>query len=96
MKTAILPQVRIAPELRTDLESVLCQGETLSEFVEASVRGAIEYRHMQSEFHARGELAWQEYLRAGASYPASQVIGELRDMLASRREQLQALATSGK
>lgn len=54
MKTAIIPQIRVEPELRSDLESVLRQGETLSEFVEATVRNAIEYRRMQTEFHTRG------------------------------------------
>jgi hypothetical protein len=96
MKTAILPQVRVEPELRANLESILHEGETLSEFVEASVRSAIEYRHMQTEFHARGEAAWQEYLCAGASYSANQVVGELRNMLDSRRKQLEAIVTHGK
>jgi hypothetical protein len=88
MKTAILPQVRVQPELRADLEAVLRKGETLSEFVEATVRSAVEYRRVQAEFLARGEAAWQEYRRTGASHPAKQVIGELRGMLDAKRKQL--------
>ena len=38
MKTAVIPQIRVEPELRADLESVLKQGETLTDFVEATVR----------------------------------------------------------
>ena len=53
MKTAVIPQIRVEPELRADLESVLQRGETLTEFVEASVRNAIAFRRMQTEFHAR-------------------------------------------
>lgn len=90
MKTAILPQVRVAPELRADLESVLHNGETLSEFVEMTVRSAIEYRRTQAEFHARGEAAWQEYQRTGASVSAEQVTRELRDQLEAKRKQLSA------
>ena len=90
MKTAILPQVRVQPELRADLEGVLRKGETLSEFVEATVRSAVEYRRMQAEFLARGEAAWQEYRRTGTSHPAKQVVGELRDMLDVKRKQLKA------
>jgi len=90
MKTAIIPQVRVEPELRSDLESVLRKGETLSEFVEATVRSAVEYRRMQAEFHARGEAAWQQYQRTGTSIPAYQVTQELRDMLQARRSQLKA------
>ncbi len=90
MKTSIIPQVRIEPELRSDLESVLRKGETLSEFVETTVRNAVEYRRMQTEFHARGEAAWQEYRRGGESAPAAQVVQELHDMLEVKRKKLQA------
>jgi len=94
MKTAVIPQVRVEPELRSDLESVLRKGETLSEFVEATVRSAVEYRRMQAEFHARGEAAWQQYQRTGASVPAGQVTQELRDMLESKRKELQGRTAS--
>ncbi len=90
MKTSIIPQVRIEPELRSDLESVLRKGETLSEFVETTVRNAVEYRRMQTEFHARGEAAWQEYRHGGESAPAGQVVQELHDMLEAKRKKLQA------
>jgi len=43
MKTAVIPQVRVEPELRADLDAVLLPGETLTEFVEASVRRAVEF-----------------------------------------------------
>ncbi len=90
MKTAILPQVRVEPELRAQLESVLREGETLSGFVERTVRSAVEYRRVQAEFHARGEAAWQDYRRSGVSHPADEVIAELRDKLEARRKSLQA------
>ena len=90
MKTAIIPQVRVEPELRADLESVLRHGETLSEFVETTVRNAVEYRRTQAEFHLRGEAAWQEYQRTGAVVPATQITQELRDLLEIKRKQLSA------
>jgi len=90
MKTAVLPQVRVAPELRADAESVLREGESLSEFVEATVRGAVEYRRAQAEFHARGDAAWRQYQQTGVSRPAGEVIGELRGMLDAKRKQLKA------
>jgi plasmid stabilization system protein ParE len=40
MKSAVIPQIRVEPELRAELESVLGQGETLTDFVEATVRKA--------------------------------------------------------
>lgn len=76
--------------MRAELESVLREGESLSEFIETTVRSAVEFRRMQAEFHARGEAAWRRYQRTGESYPASQIVDELRDMLEARRRQLQA------
>ncbi|KAF1046177.1 YlcI/YnfO family protein [Xylophilus sp.] len=88
MKPAILPQVRVDPELRANLESMLRKGETLSEFIEDTVRSAVEYRRTQAEFYARGEAAWQEYSRTGVAHSADQVIGEMRERLKIKRQQL--------
>jgi len=90
MKSAILPQVRVDPELRANLESMLRKGETLSEFIEGTVRSAAEYRRAQAEFYARGGAAWQEYSRTGMAHPTDQVIGEMRERLKTRRQQLGA------
>ena len=88
MKTAVIPQVRVEPELRDQLESLLREGETLSEFVEASVRGALEFRRVETAFHARGDDAWQAYERTGAAVPADQVFDRLQARLEERRAQL--------
>ena len=44
MKNATLPSLRVEPELREAAESVLLAGETLSAFIETSVRETIERR----------------------------------------------------
>lgn len=85
MKSAILPQVRVEPELRADLESVLREGETLSDSVAETVRGAVAYRRMQMEFEARADAAWT---RLGAGRPAQAVIADLRTRLDGRRREL--------
>jgi hypothetical protein len=54
MKTATLPSIRVEPQLRTELESVLKDSETLSEFVENAVRESLNKRRNQAEFMARG------------------------------------------
>lgn len=90
MKSAILPQVRVDPELRADLESMLREGESLSGFIEDSVRSAVAYRRAQVEFYARGESAWQEYSRTGVAHSADEVIGEMRERLENKRKQLGA------
>lgn len=90
MKTAVIPQVRVEPELRDQLESMLREGETLSEFVEASVRGALEFRRVETAFHARGEVAWQAYEHQGAAVAADQVFDRLQSRLEQRRNELRA------
>ena len=88
MKSAIIPQVRVEPELRAELEAVLRQGESLSEFVEASVRNAVEFRRAQARFHERGQAAWEHYRSTGLSVPAHEVLASLQAKLDARRKQL--------
>ena len=88
MKSAVIPQVRVEPELRAELEAVLRQGETLSEFVETSVRNAVEFRRAQASFHERGQAAWEHYQRTGVSYSAEEVLGKLQAKLDAKRKQL--------
>jgi hypothetical protein len=88
MKTAVIPQIRVEPELRAELESVLKQGETLTEFVEASVRNAIAFRRVQSDFHARAQAASAEYHRSGVSVPVDTVLDRLQSRLDAKRKKL--------
>jgi hypothetical protein len=44
MKTATIPSVRVAPAFRAEVVSVLAEGESLSEFFEASVRATVARR----------------------------------------------------
>jgi hypothetical protein len=88
MKSAVLPQVRVEPELRGELEAVLRQGETLSEFVESSVRNAIAFRRVQTAFQARGDAAWEHYRTTGVAVPAADVLAKLENKLNARRKQL--------
>ena len=82
MKTASLPSLRVAPELREAAESVLQAGETLSGFIEASVREIIERRRTRAEFVARGLASRSDAQRTGVYFGASTVHAELGQMLA--------------
>lgn len=88
MKTAVIPQVRVEPELRADLDSVLLPGETLTEFVEASVRRAVEYRRVQTDFAARCDASLAAYERTGRSIPSDVVLSRLEAKVAARVKQL--------
>lgn len=81
MKTATIPSLRVAPELRRAAESVLQEGETLSSFVEQSLRANIEHRRFQQEFIARGLASREKARRTGEYIAAEDVQRELEDML---------------
>jgi hypothetical protein len=88
MKTAVIPQIRVEPELRAELESVLKQGETLTDFVEATVRSAIAFRRVQTAFHARAQAASEAYHQTGVSVPVETVLARLQSRLDARRKKL--------
>ncbi|MFT3777705.1 MAG: YlcI/YnfO family protein [Ottowia sp.] len=88
MKTAVIPQVRVEPEFRGNLEAVLQEGETISAFVESAVRSAVEFRHMQSRFHARGQAAWERFQATGESSSADDVLSKLQAKLDAKRRQM--------
>jgi hypothetical protein len=93
MKTATLPSLRVEPELREAAESVLQEGETLSGFIEVSVRETIERRRTRAEFIARGLASREEARRTGEFYPALEVHAELARMLEGARAKQQGKAT---
>lgn len=88
MKTATLPPVRVDDCLRAAAENVLADGESLSAFMETSVRRAIVYCQAQAEFVARGQASHQDYRRTGVSYSAAEVADRLQAKLGARRKQL--------
>ena len=81
MKTATIPSVRVEPELRAELESLLEEGETLSGFVEASVRASVHRRRVQAEFIARGLRSRDEARRTGEYFDADVVVDKLQRKL---------------
>ena len=88
MKTAVIPQIRVEPELRAELEAVLKQGETLTDFVEATVRNAIAFRRVQIAFHSRAQAASEEYHRSGVAVPVEAVLDRLQFKLDAKRKKL--------
>jgi predicted transcriptional regulator len=81
MKSATIPPLRVTPDLRHDAESVLREGESLSSFVEESLRRQVEYRKVQKEFIARG-LASREAAKSSGEYASKeQVMNSLRSIL---------------
>jgi len=85
MKTATFPAVRVNPELRQAAEEILQEGETLSSFVEQSIRENIERRQFQHAFITRGLRSRDKARQTGRYVSADAVIGQLEEMLASAK-----------
>lgn len=81
MKTATFPSLRVDPHLRTAAESVLEEGETLSSFVEQSIRDGVQRRQAEREFIARGLKSRNAARRTQDYVPAAKVLGRLEEML---------------
>ena len=81
MKTATIPSLRVAPELRAAAEEVLVEGETLSAFVEHALRVQIQRRNVQREFIARGLAARDDAAQTGIYHDADDVMRELDEIV---------------
>ncbi|NMM25908.1 MAG: prevent-host-death protein [Glaciimonas sp.] len=81
MKTASIPSLRVNPALWHAAESVLEEGESLSHFVEQSLRANIERRKMQRDFIVWGFAARDEARSSGAYFSSEEVLLELDEML---------------
>ena len=86
MKTATLPPIRVKPEFRIEVEGVLEQGESLSEFVEYAIRQTVSKRKSQAEFVRRGIAAIEQTKRTGDGIPAEVVIAKLEAKMAAARQ----------
>jgi predicted transcriptional regulator len=81
MKTATFPSVRVEPELREAAEHVLQEGESLSGFVEQSIRESIARRTQRSEFISRGLMSRDEARKSNDYVSAEEVVARLEKRL---------------
>lgn len=88
MKTATIPSVRVEPELRSEVEALLDEGETLSEFVETSVRETVRRRRDQAEFIARGLKSLEVAKRTGDYVDADVVLKRLEGRLSAAKKRV--------
>jgi predicted transcriptional regulator len=88
MKTASIPSVRVEPELRAEVEALLGEGETLSEFVETSIREKVERRRVHEEFIARGLRSRDQARQTGHYVDADVVLANLQRKLDAERSQV--------
>lgn len=84
-KVRTLPPLRVSESLRSDAESVLAPGETLSAFVLESVTRNIGFRRAQREFLARGFRNLAEAKKSGEYLSTEEVLKRLRARLHAPR-----------
>ncbi len=87
MKTATMPALRVQPELRQAAEEILRPGETLSAFVEDSLRRNVAFRRTQREFIARGLTSRDEAKKTGVYFSSEEVLAELDAIIASAKNE---------
>ncbi len=85
MKTATIPSLRVDPELRRAAEELLSEGETLSGFVEQSLREGIQRRRLQSEFIARGLRARDNAMQTGHYVSSEAMVNRLETLLSKAK-----------
>lgn len=86
MKTATMPALRVQPELRQAAEELLRPGETLSAFVEDSLRRNVEFRRTKQEFIARGLASRDAAKKSGVYVSSDEVLQELDVILAKAKK----------
>ncbi|MDP2806166.1 MAG: YlcI/YnfO family protein [Gallionellaceae bacterium] len=79
MKTTTL---RVQPELKESAKAILRQGESLSAFVEDSLRRNVEFRRTQQEFIARGLISREAAKKSGIYFSHEDVMRGLDEILA--------------
>ncbi len=94
MKTATLPAVRVAPQVRELVESVLKEGESLSTFIEEAAKIHARWRKEDQAFYAEA-MRRSALLKAGKmkTITAEESIRRLRNQIEKKKAaQLQKAA----
>jgi hypothetical protein len=68
MRSATFPPIRVEPEVRAEVEAVLREGESLTQFIEEAVVAAAAWRSAQAEFVTRGEAAIERWKQEGGGH----------------------------
>ena len=94
MRSATFPPIRVEPEVRAEVEAVLREGESLTQFIEEAVVAAAAWRRAQSEFVNRGEAAIERWKREGGGHQVDEVMAKLQARLDDAKQQAAAKRTS--
>ncbi len=88
MKTSTLPSIRVEPALRSTVESVLVEGESLSQFVENAIRTSVQQRQQQTAFIERGLASLAAAQHSQDYVSADHMLSDLRTRLSKARAKI--------
>jgi hypothetical protein len=81
MRSATFPPIRVEPKVRAEVEAVLREGESLTQFIEEAVVAAAAWRRVQAEFVTRGEAAIERWKHEGGGRTVDSVMDDLQKRL---------------
>ena len=87
MQSAPFPPNRDDLEVHAEVEAVLRDGETLTQFIEEAVVTATPWRRTQAEFVKWGETAIERWKREGGGIKADAALADLRARLDSAKQE---------
>jgi predicted transcriptional regulator len=90
MKSSAIPAVRVSPELRQAVEEALREGESLSSFVEDSVRRHVEFRQAQKAFVDRALASGANAKQTGNYVPASETLRKISERIRAAQKKVRA------
>jgi len=90
MKSSAIPAVRVSPELREAVERALRDGESLSSFVEDSVRRHVEFRQAQKAFVDRALASGVNAKQTGVYVSASETLQKISDRIRAAQQKVRA------
>ena len=93
MKSAVLRSVRVERALRNDAESVLDEGETLSDFIATCVRGGVAWRRAQDAAVARARNAIDRSGRESHGISPEDLLRRMDERLNAARSRLPGSAS---
>ena len=79
------PWKRVKSKFRTEIESLLGEGETLSEFLQTAVRDSVQRRRNQQEFVRRGLASLKNAKLTDSYVDADAMVARLERTLADAR-----------
>jgi len=88
MKSAFLPAVPVERDFRRDAESVLDDGESLSDFIASCVRSGVKWRRTQDAFLTRYQDSVDLALRDGSGISPQELLKRVDDRLDEARRRL--------